>query len=202
MKRLLFLFQYIIKPRTVGAVLPSSRFLAEKMMGKIDFHKAEYIVEYGPGTGVFTKKLLEKRQPGTMILLIEQNEEFYALLQEKYKEEQNLFIVHGSAEHIESHMKEHGIPYADYVVSGLPFASLPKKVSADILTDTAKILKDNGEFITFQYTQYKKALIEQFFPKTEVRREFRNIPPAYVFSCSLPQKKREDSYGDNHSNRR
>ncbi|WP_438421282.1 class I SAM-dependent methyltransferase [Bacillus siamensis] len=202
MKRLLFLFQYIIKPRTVGAVLPSSHFLAEKMTGKIDFHKAEYIVEYGPGMGVFTKKLLEKRQPGTMILLIEQNEEFYALLKEKYKEEQNLFIVHGSAEHIESHMKEHGIPYADYVVSGLPFASLPKKVSADILTNTAKILKDNGEFITFQYTQYKKALIEQFFPQIEVRREIRNIPPAYVFSCSLPKKKREDSYGDNHSNRR
>ncbi|MFP3747881.1 rRNA adenine N-6-methyltransferase family protein, partial [Achromobacter sp. SIMBA_011] len=86
------------------AVLPSSHFLAEKMTGKIDFHKAEYIVEYGPGTGVFTKKLLEKRQPGTMILLIEKNEEFYALLKEKYKEEQNLFIVHGSAEHIESHM--------------------------------------------------------------------------------------------------
>ncbi len=76
-----------------------------------------------------------------------------------------------------------------------------KKVSADILTNTAKILKDNGEFITFQYTQYKKALIEQFFPQIVVRREIRNIPPAYVFSCSLPKKKREDSYGDNHSYR-
>ncbi|WP_047478472.1 class I SAM-dependent methyltransferase [Bacillus siamensis] len=187
MKRLLFLFQYIVKPRTVGAILPSSRFLAEKMTEKIDFHKAEYIVEYGPGTGVFTKKLLEKRQPGTMILLIEQNEEFYALLKEKYKDEQNLFLVNGSAEHIGKHLKEYRIPHADYVVSGLPFASLPKRVSDEILTDTAKILKNEGEFITFQYTQFKKTLIEQFFTQIEVRREFRNIPPAYVFSCSLPK---------------
>lgn len=40
MKRLLFLFQYIGKPRTVGSILPSSRFLGDKMMEGIDFKKA------------------------------------------------------------------------------------------------------------------------------------------------------------------
>ncbi len=35
MKRLLFLFQYIVNPRTVGAILPSSRYLGDKMVEEL-----------------------------------------------------------------------------------------------------------------------------------------------------------------------
>ncbi|WP_425671382.1 class I SAM-dependent methyltransferase [Bacillus subtilis] len=195
MKRLLFLFQYIVNPRTVGAILPSSRYLGDKMVDGIDFKKAAYIVEYGPGTGVFTKKLLEKRRPETTILLVEQNEEFYLLLKETFKDEKNVFIVNGSAEKSSQYAKDYGMPYIDYVISGLPFASLPKTVSANILLDTAKILKRDGEFITFQYTTLKKPFFEQFFTKIDVKRELRNVPPAYVFSCSMPQNDLEELYG-------
>lgn len=63
MKQLSFLFQFIINPKAVGAILPSSRFLGEKMIEGIDFKKAKYIVEYGPGIGVFTEKLSKKEIP-------------------------------------------------------------------------------------------------------------------------------------------
>ncbi|KJJ41066.1 SAM-dependent methyltransferase [Bacillus subtilis] len=195
MKRLLFLFQYIGNPRTVGAILPSSRFLGDKMMEGIDFKKAKYIVEYGPGTGVFTEKLIEKRNPKTMILLVEQNKAFYLLLKEKFKDEKNVFVVNGSAENSSQYVMDFGMPYIDYVISGLPFASLPKSVSANILSDTANILKSDGKFITFQYTAFKKNVFEQFFTKIDVKREFRNVPPAYVFSCSMPQNDKEELYG-------
>ncbi|MES1043739.1 methyltransferase [Bacillus sp. Gen3] len=191
MKRLFFLFQYIVNPRTVGAILPSSKFLGDKMVERINFAKAKYIIEYGPGTGVFTEELLEKRNPETIIVLVEYNKEFYLLLREKFKMEKNLFIINGSAEDIHNYLKDYHIPYADYVISGLPFASLPKNISQKILTNTTKILKKDGEFITFQYTKCKKAFIEQFFTKIHVKREIRNLPPAYVFNCSNPQKNRE-----------
>ncbi|QQZ08479.1 class I SAM-dependent methyltransferase [Heyndrickxia vini] len=194
MRRLLFLFQYIVNPRTVGAILPSSKFLADKMVEKINFRNAQYIVEYGPGTGVFTEKLLEKRNPKTVVLLVENNKEFYILLKEKFKREKNVFIVNGSAENIVNYLKEYHIPYADYVISGLPFASLPKTVSLKILLNTTKILKKEGQFITFQYTKFKKTFIEQFFTKIDVKREIRNLPPAYVFNCSMSQNM-EEYYG-------
>ncbi|WP_321970021.1 rRNA adenine N-6-methyltransferase family protein, partial [Bacillus mycoides] len=95
MKPLSFLSQYITNPRNVGAVLPSSKFLADKMVESINFKEAKYIVEYGPGTGVFTNKLLEKRSSNTTLLLVENNKEFYLLLKEKYKKEKNVFIVLG-----------------------------------------------------------------------------------------------------------
>lgn len=126
---------------------------------------------------------------------MEQNEEFYLLLKETFKDEKNVFIVNGSAENSSQYVKDYGMPYIDYVISGLPFASLPTTVSANILLDTAKILKRDGEFITFQYTTLKKPFFEQFFTKIDVKRELRNVPPAYVFSCSMPQNDLEELYG-------
>ncbi|WP_458415139.1 class I SAM-dependent methyltransferase [Schinkia sp. CFF1] len=180
----LFFLQYMLNPRKVGAVYPSSGYLAEKMISSVCFDEANYIVEYGPGTGVFTEKILKYRKPATVVMLIENNIEFYRLLKEKYNNQKNLIIVHGSAEDIDSHLNEFNIPYIDYVISGLPFASLPKNVSEAILDKTQSILGSNGKFITFQYTLFKKAFISEFFKQIDVKREYRNVPPAYVFSCN------------------
>ena len=87
------------------------------MTEEIDFERAKYIVEYGPGTGVFTEILIKKRNPRTMIIAIENNKEFYLLLKQKFKEENNFILIHGTAEYAEQLLKNHHIPYADYVVS-------------------------------------------------------------------------------------
>lgn len=183
MEVLSFIKQYIVRPRIVGAIMPSSEYLARRMIEDIDFNNAQYIVEYGPGTGVFTEQLLKKRNKNTVILLIEYNYEFYKLLIEKYKSENNLYIINDSAENVSKYLNEYSIPYVDYIVSGLPFASLPKKVSSTILDRTKTILKSSGKFITFQYTLFKKSFINEYFDNINIKREFRNIPPAYVFSC-------------------
>lgn len=183
MSGLSFIKQYITKPRTVGAIWPSSKYLAEKMVQDINFAGAQFIVEYGPGTGVFTNKILEARSPSTVVMLIENNREFYELLKEKYAGEPNLYVINGSAENIEEYLAKHDIPHADYIVSGLPFASLPQEVSARILSQTKKCLRPGGRFITFQYTLLKKDLIARHFSDISMKRELRNIPPAYVLSC-------------------
>ncbi|WP_210608284.1 class I SAM-dependent methyltransferase [Priestia flexa] len=179
----LFISQYAKKPRTVGAILPSSRYLATKMVGEINFETANVIVEYGPGTGVFTKELLKRRKQGTVLLLIEINEDFYQYLLEEYSEEKNVHIIHGSAEHIKQYLEGYGIKCVDYIVSGLPFSSLPKNLSISILKEAASILRKEGMFITFQYTKMKKMFIEQFFSSMKIQREFLNLPPAYIFHC-------------------
>ena len=117
MDGLSFIKQYITKPRTVGAILPSSEYLADKMVETIDFKSASHIMEYGPGTGVFTDRILEMRKSSTIILLFETNEVFYNLLQKKYKNEPNLYIINDSAEHIEKYMARYHIPWVDYIVS-------------------------------------------------------------------------------------
>ncbi|MFB5266418.1 class I SAM-dependent methyltransferase [Paenibacillus enshidis] len=179
-----FLKQYITRPRTVGALLPSSKYLASKMVDDIDFNQASFIVEYGPGTGVFTEEILRNRKETTIVLLFESNKAFCNLLKEKFEHELNLHIINDSAEHIEKYMIKYEIPWVDYFVSGLPFASLPHSISSNILRLTQTHLRQGGKFITFQYTLLKKDLIGNYFGKINIKRELRNIPPAYVFCCS------------------
>ena len=178
-----FIKQYITKPRTVGAVLPSSKYLADEMTSNINFNKATCIVEYGPGTGVFTDNIINHKNTNTIVLLFENNLEFYNLLNDKYSDVANIHVINDSAEYVGKYLQHHGIEFADYIVSGLPFASLPQDVSIKILHQTKEYLKPGGSFITFQYTLLKKDFIEQFFPEIDVKREVRNVPPAYVFCC-------------------
>ena len=118
------------------------------------------------------------------MLLFESNIEFYNLLKEKYNDEPNVYIINDSAEYVGKYLEKYDIPYIDYIVSGLPFASLPNNVSSDILKQTQKYLKEGGKFITFQYTLLKKDFIEQYFNDVNIKREFRNVPPAYIFCCN------------------
>ncbi|WML29336.1 rRNA adenine N-6-methyltransferase family protein [Neobacillus sp. OS1-32] len=183
MKSIMFFLQYLFCPRKIGAVLPSSDYLAEKMIETVEFQSAKYIVEYGAGTGVFTDKIIKYRRPDTVVMLFESNKVFYETLKEKYKSENNLIIINDTAENIDKYVKKYEIPYIDYVISGLPFASLPQNVSNVILNKTRKLLKNRGEFITFQYTLFKKALFNQYFEQINIKREYRNIPPAFVLCC-------------------
>ncbi len=175
-----FIRQYILHPRSVGAIAPSGKNLALKMMEPIDFKTAKVIVEYGPGTGSFTRKLICKKKDSTVLVLIEQNKEFVKILEKEFKNVKNLFIINDSAENVSKILQELGYKHADYVVSGLPFTSLPKSVSVNIFNETNKIL-DKGLFITFQYSKVKKKFFEDYFNFHDILFVMKNVPPAYVF---------------------
>ncbi|WP_405154499.1 class I SAM-dependent methyltransferase [Paenibacillus sp. FSL K6-0108] len=184
MEWLAFLKQYIQGPRWIGAIASSSKYLAAKMVEDIEFDRASCIVEYGPGTGVFTEMLLANIQQGTILILIENNARFCHLLRKKYGHLPNVHIIHDSAVHVDQYLRQYGVNKADYIVSGLPFASLPTDVSLDILGKSRQYLKQDGRFITFQYTLIKRGLLKQFFGNVSITRVYLNLPPAYVFSCS------------------
>jgi phospholipid N-methyltransferase len=178
-----FIKQYIKNPKTVGAIAPSSEKLAYKMVEDINFLNASCIVEYGPGTGVFTEKILNKKKDGTIFIAIEYNTEFYKILKEKFKDETNFILINDSAENLKEYLNTYNIYKVDYIVSGLPFASLPYDLSKRILSTTKETLKGKGEFITFQYSLFKMKLFKSYFGKIKRKKVILNLPPAYVLKC-------------------
>lgn len=178
-----FLMQYFLHPRTTGAVIPSSRRLAYKMIRDIEFNDCKCIVEYGPGTGVFTDEILKRCNKNTFIILMEYNEEFCKVLKNKYDNMKNVYIVNDSAENLDKYLNKYGINDVDYIISGLPFASLPSEMTEKILTITRNILSNKGTFITFQYTKLKISLINNYFGEIKSDYELLNIPPAYILRC-------------------
>ena len=176
-----FLMQYLKNPKTIGAIAPSSKKLAGEMMKPIDFDNAKCIVEFGPGTGVFTEELLRYRKSDTFIILIEQNIDFCRLLSKKFKNEQNFAIVHGSAENAVRIIKKYGFDKADFIISGLPFTSLPKEISLNVFDATRAAIGKAGTFITFQYTLIKQNFFAEHFRFKNIIHVMRNLPPAYIF---------------------
>lgn len=181
-----FFIEFLKHPRKIGAVAPSGKALAEKMMQPIDFDSAAVIVEYGPGTGAFTEELIKRRKKGTTLILVEQNEIFCRELLKKFAGEPNFHIVHGKAERTQKYLKKYGFSEADHIVSGLPFTSLPPEVSDRILKAAGAAIGKNGSFITFQYSLVKKKFFEKYFDITDCLREIKNLPPAYVFVMKNP----------------
>ena len=174
------LAEFLKHPRKIGAIAPSGKHLSAKMMTPIDFTSAKVIVEYGPGTGSFTKELIARRRSDTALILIEQNEAFCEQLRASFGDMPNFYIVHGSAENVGQYLEACGVHSADYIVSGLPFTSLPAAVSDNILNATKLALGREGKFITFQYSLVKKKFMERYFQMADCLKVIQNLPPAFV----------------------
>lgn len=152
-----FLEEFLRNPATVGSMVPSSRELTGKVMGPIDFASARCIVEYGPGTGVFTDILMQRCKPETGIVLIEVNLLFNQMLKERCAGQPNGHVIHGPAgqtgEHLKNgeYLKNLGLDNVDYVVCGLPFSSLPRRLRWRILQHTRRLLLPEGK-LAFQHS--------------------------------------------------
>ena len=175
-----FLREYIKTPNTIGAIAPSSRRLAAAMTDAIDFGRARCIVEYGAGTGVFTRQVAARKRPDTVYIVIEKNERFYEMLLRQFQGMPGVALVHGDAGDVCRFLNEHRIGHADYIISGLPFTSLPEQASRRILAQTRKAIGEEGVFVTFQYTLLRKKFLESYFCIQRIVRVWRNLPPAYV----------------------
>lgn len=175
-----FFKEYLKNPLRIGAVAPSSRFLAAKMMREADFESCGCVVEYGPGTGVFTREIVRRKKPDTPFLAIEQNPAFVGRLEGMFAGDDSVHIIQGSAANVRKILSEYGFSETGLIVSGLPFTSLPREVTDSILSETEQALSPEGKFITFQYTLFKKKVFEARFNIVDTLFELRNLPSAFV----------------------
>jgi phospholipid N-methyltransferase len=152
----------------------------KKMMKPIQFEHAHCIVEYGSGMGSFTRELIKRKNPDTKLFLIENNSVFYRRLKREFGEKEGVFLIFDSAEKINTYLKKYGVDTADYIVSGLPFTSLPAGVSKNIMEATQRAIGRRGKFITFQYSMAKRKFFSRYFVIVGRLLEFKNLPPAYV----------------------
>ena len=107
----------------MGAVAPSSKYLTKKMLGGLELVNADVVIELGPGTGVFTERLLELIGPKTTLLVIEINETFYENLKTQIKDPRAI-IVKGSATDLDLYLKQVDKKEADIIISSLPLSVL------------------------------------------------------------------------------
>ncbi len=188
---LTFLRTFISQPVKVGAIAPSSRYLAEQMVLSVDWSTARAIVEYGPGTGVFTQRISECLQPDAQFFAIEQSAE---LAQRTRNRCPGVQVHCDSVANVESLCRQEGIEQVDAILCGLPWAAFPESLQRECFDAMLRVLKPGGQFATFAYWQGVVLPAGQRFSKrlrstfSEVKRSptvWRNLPPAFVYRCRL-----------------
>jgi phospholipid N-methyltransferase len=185
--KLLFFRNFLSHPSAIGSVIPSSPFLVKDLLDGVDFERARVVVEYGPGTGVFTKEIMRRLHPEAKFLCIELLDDFYHSLRERFQDPR-MILVHGSAADVARLLEQHGLGAPDAVVSGLPFTSLPDELRHEILSETVRVMKPEGRFVLYQYSLFLVNHLRRYFGRISHRLTVLNVPPAFSLYCDEPLK--------------
>jgi len=177
---MIFLKEFL-KDKKVASIASSSLSTVKKVCNKIDFSKKLVIVEYGPGTGVFTRYLLEKMNPESKLILIETNKHFVSLLEKI--DDSRVIVFNDSAANIKEILEKCGEDNADYIISGIPFSYIDDGLKTDIIIKSREILSDNGKFLVYQVTNDIKKYLEQHFESLNTDFSLLNIPPLNIFEA-------------------
>ena len=187
-----FFLRFVRRPGQIGAVWPSSPQLARHMMAGIDWSRVRTVVEYGPGTGVFTRPLLERAQPGTRVIAIERDATMASRLRERFPQ---ITVCEGDVMHVRELCEAAGVTEVDAIVSGLPWALFPASTQRSILEASTEVLAEHGQMVTFAYLQgmllpagwsFRTLLKGRFSHVSTSPVAWGNLPPAFVYRCHGP----------------
>ena len=174
-------FQGFLKhPVMVGSIIPSSDRLIRKMLAPVDCANCKLFVEYGPGVGTFCRPILEHMAPDAKLIAIDTNADFIRYLRHTIPD-QRFAAVNGSAADVEQIVRDHSFDAADYVLSGLPFSTLPTGVGPAIAQATHDVLRPGGAFLVYQFSPKVKDFLDPHFARIDHGMEWWNVPPAQLY---------------------
>jgi len=201
--RILFLKEFLAAFHTTGAIAPSGKALARRMVAPLDDLQGERrILEAGPGTGVFTSEIIARLKPGDDLIVCEINPKFADHLRHrldtdpvwKAKVEQVRIECADVRDVLEP-------SHYDLIVSGLPLNNFEPSFVRELLTRYVGALKPLGVHTFFEYQGVRslkrrigtngtrlrmKELQEIFDSLPDIAgvshySVFLNIPPAYAY---------------------
>ncbi len=184
-----FLALFLHQPLATGAIAPSSRWLASKMVEGMGLENADVVVELGPGTGAFTGTIQRRLRPGALFVAVEINSQVIEGLEREFP---GVRILHASAEDLPQCLAQCGQTSANCILSGLPWAGFSRDLQDRLMGAVLKSLAPGGRFATFAYPhgtllpagrRFRGLLDANFARVTTSPVVWRNLPPAFVYRC-------------------
>ena len=166
--------------RSTGAIARASPLLIRRLIGSIPGDRPLTVVELGPGEGCITRALLDELHAESTLTAFEINPAFVRRL--GAIEDPRLRVIPRGADCLTDHF---GPASVDFVVSSLPLSMIEQPVKARIIRQSQQVLRPGGEFLQYQYALQDYGLLKDSFPRVSVSFTLANLPPAFVYSCSL-----------------
>ena len=175
-----FLQGFIEHPVMVGSIIPSSRFTIARMLGPVKWDECKLFVEYGPGVGTFCRPVLERLPRDGRLIVIDTNPLYIDYLKATITDSRFIPVL-GSAADVEDIVHAHGFDHADYVLSGLPFSTLPDGVGPAIAAATHRVLRPGGAFLVYQFSAKARDFMARHFTRSDADFEPLNVLPCKLF---------------------
>jgi phospholipid N-methyltransferase len=189
-----FVFEALADFPMVAAISPSSRYLATAMLEPLPWARTRVAVELGAGTGAITHALLEQLPSDGTLLVFEINRRFFDCLQRSISDPR-VILINSSVENLDSELLQRGIRQVDAVVSSLGLAFMPDRQRHALFQRLSPFLHKKSVFTQFQYIHGMqfvegrlcrfdlRPLLSRYFVSVQSRIVWRNLPPAFVFTC-------------------
>lgn len=169
----------LARPSTIGAVLPSSRHLADAMARAAA--GAQRLIELGAGTGAITAALCEQH-PDVPTLAVEMESELATHLRMRFPR----IEVRAAAAH--EVLRDINRPGHTALVSSLPFRSLPPRLRLRSSLAIERFLLTHPAHRLVQYTYLPRVPFDLRLGTSlrwrRVEAVWRNVPPAWVWELS------------------
>ncbi|MGI9472484.1 MAG: class I SAM-dependent methyltransferase [Rubripirellula sp.] len=184
-----FLKNFVRHPNQVGAIAPSSPGLVNAMVDWFDWEHIRNAVEFGPGTGVFTEAVVERLHPDAKFFAIERSADMVAATRERCP---TVTVYEDSVTNVAELCERESIGQVDAIICGLPWASFPESLQAEIMETMLAVMAPDGKFATFAYWQgvilpagirFKRRLQDTFSSVERSHTVWKNLPPAFVYRC-------------------
>lgn len=180
---LLFAKNFLQHPKMLGSLIPSSRFLVGRLLSKIDWSRARTIVEYGPGVGTISNHILVRMSSQARLIVFEMNADFVDYLRRRFPDPR-LHVVHGSAETVGRELARLQLDGADYIISGIPYTTMPEQLRGKIMRESREALNPGGAVLVYQFTRAVLPYLRTYFNQVYQDFEPFNILPARLFYCT------------------
>ena len=175
-----FFLAWLRRPRQTASVVPSSRYLALRMVRDID-PEGGRVLELGGGTGAFTREILATGLPPEKLEVVEINAAFARALERQFA---GVDVIRHRAETISAHVSGEPGGY-QRVVSGLPLLAMNHDTQRAILDEAFRLLAPEGVFVQFTYSALSpvgREILESLgLVAQRMGQTLLNFPPATVF---------------------
>lgn len=174
----------VSKPKTVGAIAPTSARMAEKMASVIRPNSGLPVLELGPGTGAITKAILRTGIEPDQLISIEYSSEFLPGLEKRFPKVQ---FVEGDAFDLPAIAKELGIKQFDCIISALPLLNFPMTRRVRLIRDALRLVEPGRPMVQFSYGPRSPVPARaRHFDVEHMDTILRNIPPARIWTYQRP----------------
>lgn len=190
--------QFLGSPAVIGAVVPSSRALAEVVTSPVPDRGDPVVVELGAGTGTITDVAQHRLGGRGRHIAVELNSRLATLLRERHP---TVDVLHAAAEELPGIMDDRGLT-ADVVISALPWAAFRACGPDTLHSRLSGVMAGTAAFTQIAYTATRWApparqeladLRAEFQEVTLSRTVWRNLPPALVYLARRPRRPHGDA---------